>query len=346
MERNIMQEYSDKNCAQCGEKFTETDDIAVCPDCGTPIHRKCWNGHCPNEDKHAAGYDWRKDNADAQKHVGTNGEKICSICKNPITDRPVYCPDCGEPMHIGCYMKNGGCPNTDQHDGVYFDHDDFARDDGFGEQKIFINSYDSFADKVMKNPVKDRITGEPLTCHGVTQAELLHFLGKNYLSTPRYMGIFLRMAMTGKKSAFNLWAGLLMPFYQFYQKMIGPGLILLLIDFILSLPQLAVQTSILAETALSAAPEAFVDAQYAGIINVLSFVSLGIQILLAFFGDYLYMRWTVGKILALREKCKDVSETEYYEILERKGNPKWYFTLLGLGLSLLITYIFTVFILG
>lgn len=341
-----MQEYSDKSCAQCGEKFTENDDIAVCPDCGTPIHRKCWNGHCPNEDKHATGYDWRNDNSDVKNHTHANGEKVCSICKNPITDRPVYCPDCGNPMHISCYMKNGGCPNTDQHDGVYFDHDDFARDDGFGEQKIFINSYESFADKVMKNPVKDRNTGEPLTCHGVTQAELLHFLGKNYLSTPRYMGIFLRMAMTGKKSAFNLWAGLLMPFYQFYQKMIGPGLILLLVDFILSLPQLAVQTSIMAETALSAAPEAFIDARYAGIINILSFVSLGIQILLAFFGDYLYMRWAVGKILSLREKCKDIPESQYYEILERKGNPKWYFTLLGIGISLLVTYVFTIFMLG
>ncbi len=341
-----MQEYLNKNCAECGEQFKENDDIAVCPYCGTPVHRDCWSGHCPNEAKHAEGYDWNMDNEKATNQPSKGGapladRNVCSVCKNPIDDRPVYCPDCGAPMHMKCYLENRGCPNTEYHDGSYYDEENIANPDG--TPKIYIGTFDSFADKVIKHPVIDRETGEPMTCHGVTQAELVHFLGKDYISTPRYMGIFMRMSKTGKKSAFNLWQGLLMPYYQFYQRMIGPGIILLVLSFILGIPQLITQAQIIFSNMADSEP--VINAQMAEIINILSFVTLGIQIALAFFGDYLYMRWTVNRILSLREKNKTLSDAEYYELLERKGNPRWYFILIGAGLSLLFSYIFTLCIL-
>ncbi len=354
-----MQEYINKNCAQCGEKFKENDDIAVCPYCGTPVHRSCWNGHCPNEEKHAEGYDWDKDNAKTEPVINKTGaplenQTVCSICKQPIDDRSVYCPDCGAPMHMKCYLENKGCPNAEHHDGSYYDDRNLTTPDGM--PKIYIDTFDSFADKVKKHPVRDRDTGEPLTCRGVTQAELVHFLGKDYITTPRYMGLFIKMDKTGKKLAFNLWQGLLMPYYQFYQKMIGPGIILLLLMFILNIPSnfLALQVEMglitngasqsfmsMWSAANTAVAEAMLTSPLAPVINILSYISLGIQVLMALFGDYLYMRWTTGKILSLREKYGNLPENEYYEILERKGNPRWYFTLLAVGISLLCSYIFT-----
>lgn len=46
--------YTNYKCPVCGIQFTEDDDIVVCPDCGTPHHRKCYkeNGSCSNLDKH------------------------------------------------------------------------------------------------------------------------------------------------------------------------------------------------------------------------------------------------------------------------------------------------------
>ncbi|MBQ8613211.1 MAG: hypothetical protein IJ416_03255 [Ruminiclostridium sp.] len=336
-----MQEYFDKDCALCGEKMKDGDDIAVCPHCGTPVHRACWKGRCPNEERHAEGYDWDKDNSGSEeKEERKEPSDLCSVCGMPVDDRPVYCPDCGEPMHMACFLKARECPNKANHDGSYYDEENLRNDDG--SPKIFINSYDSFADRVIKHPIKDKDTGEPLTCFGVTQTELVHFLGKEYLSTPRYMGIFIRMAMTGKKAFFNLWAGLLTPYYQYYQKMIGPATILLLANVILGIPQLMFQMKYYANA--TTGNEMLLDAHLAGIINVLSFVMLIIQILLAFFGDYLYMRWTVNKILTLREKYKDLPEAEYYGILERKGNPKWYYTLVGLGFTLAAYYVLSLFL--
>lgn len=335
-----MQEYFDKDCALCGEKLKQDDDIAVCPHCGTPVHRSCWDGKCPNEEKHAEGYDWDKDNLGEKKEPPKKASGLCSVCGMPVDDHPVYCPDCGEPMHMSCFLKERECPNKDRHDGSYYDEEDMKNTDG--SPKIFINSSESFADRVIKHPVKDKATGVPVTCFGVTQTELVHFLGKEYLSTPRYMGIFIRMATTGKKVFFNFWAGFLMPYYQYYQKMVGPATILLLTNVILGIPQLMFQMKYYANA--TAANEAFLDAHLAGIINVLSFVMLIIQILAALFGDYIYMRWTVNKILTLREKHKNLSEAEYYEILEHKGNPKWYFTLLGLGFTLAAYYVLSLFL--
>ena len=48
-------------CPVCNNRFTENDDIVVCPDCGTPHHRACWYSlsHCVNEDRHAQGFSFK-----------------------------------------------------------------------------------------------------------------------------------------------------------------------------------------------------------------------------------------------------------------------------------------------
>lgn len=52
--------YTNMKCELCQVTFTPDDDIVVCPDCGSPMHRACWNqlSHCANQDKHATGFTW------------------------------------------------------------------------------------------------------------------------------------------------------------------------------------------------------------------------------------------------------------------------------------------------
>ena len=52
--------YTGINCEACGAAFTESDDVVVCPVCGAPHHRTCWNetGRCAHEAAHADGYAW------------------------------------------------------------------------------------------------------------------------------------------------------------------------------------------------------------------------------------------------------------------------------------------------
>ena len=59
-----MSFYDNKSCPVCGNAFEEGDDIVVCPECGTPHHRECYNlsGHCVNAGLHKSGYSYYEEN--------------------------------------------------------------------------------------------------------------------------------------------------------------------------------------------------------------------------------------------------------------------------------------------
>lgn len=61
--------YSGKICDGCREPLENGDDIVVCPVCGTPQHRSCYekNHKCVNEYLHSTGFVWTDPDAEKQK---------------------------------------------------------------------------------------------------------------------------------------------------------------------------------------------------------------------------------------------------------------------------------------
>lgn len=61
--------YDNKKCDGCSELMLEGEDIVVCPECGTPQHRECYqkNNECVNAHLHAEGFDWRAANVTDEK---------------------------------------------------------------------------------------------------------------------------------------------------------------------------------------------------------------------------------------------------------------------------------------
>ncbi len=53
--------YDNNKCDGCGVIMHDTDDIVVCPVCGTPQHRECYkaNNKCVNEHLHSEGFKWK-----------------------------------------------------------------------------------------------------------------------------------------------------------------------------------------------------------------------------------------------------------------------------------------------
>lgn len=56
--------YDNAVCDGCGQPLLENEDIVVCPDCGTPQHRACYelNNKCVNEHLHESGFEWKNPN--------------------------------------------------------------------------------------------------------------------------------------------------------------------------------------------------------------------------------------------------------------------------------------------
>ena len=52
--------FENKICPICRARFTDNADIVVCPICGTPHHRVCYEikGHCGLENLHESGFVW------------------------------------------------------------------------------------------------------------------------------------------------------------------------------------------------------------------------------------------------------------------------------------------------
>ena len=93
-----MPKYYGCPCEACGEPLTLRDDIVVCPDCGAPYHRTCYEkmGRCAHAAAHASGYEWKFPYCDADLRTCPScgeqtlrAEERCRCCgANPPTVTP------------------------------------------------------------------------------------------------------------------------------------------------------------------------------------------------------------------------------------------------------------------
>ena len=76
-----MSLFENVKCPVCNREFISGDDIVVCPECGTPHHRDCYNyvGKCVNSGLHKTDFVFNKN---AEKPV--NKEKAPEAEKAPI----------------------------------------------------------------------------------------------------------------------------------------------------------------------------------------------------------------------------------------------------------------------
>ncbi len=91
-------------CPVCGQEFSSSDDIVVCPDCGTPHHRACWaqNGGCAHADDHAQRFVWRSAAAEPVNEPADDAPAStrCPRCGEECLPDALVCPECGKRLGV------------------------------------------------------------------------------------------------------------------------------------------------------------------------------------------------------------------------------------------------------
>ena len=197
-----MAEYTGFVCPWCGQPFTETDDIAVCPDCGTPHHRSCYleHGACFSASLHASGYEWNAPAPEPRQETPAAA---------PEEPKAVSCPFCGELNDPGA-VECSACgqrlaPRRPSFPGV-----------SGGVRKAI--------------SVEDRIDGVPVK-------DYLIYLGR---SAVRHIVAFIRQEDTGSKLGFCAPAFLSPVLFFTYYRMWGYAGASVLVTMLLNVPSLVV----------------------------------------------------------------------------------------------------------
>lgn len=218
-----MADYTGSRCIVCSEQFKESDDIVVCPECGTPYHRACYEkyGSCVNTELHKAHRTWKPiPDTGTPADINDNDRDkdcVCPTCGYVNPKLTAYCGRCGSPMpslerHNEELRKNMEDSMTDL--------SDFG---GINLEPYLINFTDPLCGY---NPDED--------FDGVRLCELADYVGSN---THYYLPNFKRFKETGSSLSWNFSAMIIPEMYFSYRKMPLIALAAFIIRVVFMIPQ-------------------------------------------------------------------------------------------------------------
>ncbi|MCL1951422.1 MAG: DUF2628 domain-containing protein [Oscillospiraceae bacterium] len=196
--------YENEPCTACGQALRpETDDIVVCPECGAPLHRHCWQeaGACPYAARHGEGFAWVPTVAppepDPPAREGRPGI-ICPGCgENCPPDAP-HCENCGTDFEeFGTAMR------------LRFEQEQLRREQYMRE------NFPVYTVNGRSVTMGDTLAGQPVE-------EIALQLRGPRRAVSRYLDRFEKNTRVG----WNWAAFLLGPYWFFFRKLYKPALLL------------------------------------------------------------------------------------------------------------------------
>ena len=174
-----MNRFENKLCPICRARFTDKADVVVCPICGTPHHRVCYEirGKCGLENLHESGFVWNG-------RLPDEPEPVQSQPQNPVEN------------------------NTQSDQNTTNEQDVDPMMEMFGDADAGFNSFL----KKLSDPAlgEDGVSMKELTAYAATSS--FHY-GRAFDIFRTNIGGKKR------KVFFNLASGFLAPAFQFYRKM-------------------------------------------------------------------------------------------------------------------------------
>ena len=138
--------YTGKLCDGCRQPLENGDDIVVCPICGTPQHRSCYekNNKCVNEYLHSTDFTWTDPEEEQRKKEEELKAQQAEQQPQP-SDQPVFAPATPQSME-SVFLR-----------GVLYDPKDHIGGATVGEAADFVqNSAPRYIRKFMKQKKSGR----------------------------------------------------------------------------------------------------------------------------------------------------------------------------------------------
>ena len=330
-----MSRFENKLCPVCRERFHDGDDIAVCPECGTPHHRACYLKYnkCGLEELHAQGFVWKGRLPDEPLDAvlptapSVSHEPAAFGVPEPVERKTTNLyddPDASEAPDKQNDPKDAfqtvqdPADKDEQEEQVAQDNKDTFEMLGLPDPNDEL-----FSEMGMSDPIKDlykMVNDAARGEDGVSMQELIAYTSTSIWHYSKAFKLF-RGIGDGKKrlTHFNICSGLFSPIFQFYRKMDVLGVFLLIISV---LPTFLVMT--LTNN----------DAEALNVFNSLaglfSLINITEAVVLCLFGDYLFYKKAVREILKVRRSFDgDVGSIEYLKALSECGRPSYAHAILG-----------------
>lgn len=316
-----MSKYSNTVCPVCSQKFADGDDVVVCPVCGTPHHRSCYQqlGHCALEDRHAEGYSWQPE-AKKAPDVPFDGEDVlkCPRCNAINPPDGIFCNICGARLKLSEMRQPDAVPPS------------------MGPTPISPNPFTTPFGGVDPEEELD----------GIPVKDLALYVGESsYYFIPRFRDI-----AQGRHSVQWNWpAFFFRGFYFLYRKMYWLAILLVAASILFAVPTMIIMQDYfpyVMENLGNAYPPVFDMSPYQNLISlnyVFNLLNTFLAVAVTTLTNRLYYRHCVRRIQKIREQNFD-SEQDYALALSKKGrtNVKLIFALvaayfmLSMALSILI----------
>lgn len=276
-----MPKYYGCPCEGCAKPLTLQDDIVVCPDCGAPYHRSCYEklGQCLHTPAHAAGYEWKFPYQDAEL-------RSCPSCRELTLRSESNCRCCGAVLPPESTSRPE--PSAHTNDNEDFDYENFYRR----------------FEQTVANPLHRSLRaafGKDELIDGIPSQDWIDYIGS---AAPAYLADYSRMQLQGTKVSLSFSALLFGPFYFFYRKAWKPAFAFLAAEILLALPSLI---SLMQITGSSLAPAMSASAltTFSHIMTILSFV---LTLARGLFGKWLYRKSAAAQIQRIRSQFPDPSQ--------------------------------------
>ncbi len=340
MAKGDNMDYYNHRCPVCNKPFDKDSDIVVCPQCGAPHHRECYEleMRCHFQERHRDGFDYKAE-YETQKAQAESEKVICRMCGTENEKGSKFCNQCGTATdEYVSYDRHK--EEADTQAGAPYSPPPQGENPQGTEQPPFA----TFAFDPMGGLKAEDEIGE-----GVTVGECAKFVKNN---TPFYSRLFYQMHKTGR-GRFSFVGFLFSGGWLLYRKMYKLGAVVTALmavliiaqlyistfysDLLIQLEQAAYSGTWFARSDSTITMQSFLaglDTEDIIVLAISYFASIGqiaLRILCGIFGNKWYRKHCINKITEIKQKAdsKETADTQ----LQTKGGVNN-----ALAMSLLFSY--------